>query len=43
MEVWDEGEEHLIHPAGKDEDLASLLIGYRTVLPAEIGFEVRYE
>lgn len=42
-EVWDEAEEHLIHPAGKDEDLASFLVGYRTLLPAEVGFEARYE
>ncbi|AYC33652.1 hypothetical protein D3880_15375 [Pseudomonas cavernae] len=42
-EIWDEEEENLIHPAGKDEDLSSFLIGYRTLLPAEVGFEARYE
>lgn len=42
-EVWDEETGELLHPAGQDEDLASFLLGYRTRLPAEIGFEARYE
>ncbi|MDP3845636.1 MAG: TorF family putative porin [Pseudomonas sp.] len=32
---WQDGEQN--------EDLTSAFIGYRTVLPAEIGFEARYE
>ena len=31
------------HDGKQDEDLTSAFIGYRTVLPAEIGFEARYE
>jgi uncharacterized protein (TIGR02001 family) len=31
------------HTGAQDEDVASAFIGYRTVLPAEIGFEARYE
>ncbi|RJG13898.1 hypothetical protein D3879_11925 [Pseudomonas cavernicola] len=31
------------HTGAQDEDLASAFIGYRTQLPAEIGFEARYE
>jgi uncharacterized protein (TIGR02001 family) len=48
-EVWDvvdiDGEETevLLHPEGQDEDMASFLVGYRTMLPAEVAFEARYE
>lgn len=31
------------HDGEQNEDLTSAFIGYRTVLPAEIGFEARYE
>lgn len=31
------------HTGAQNEDLASAFIGYRTLLPAEIGFEARYE
>jgi uncharacterized protein (TIGR02001 family) len=31
------------HTGAQDEDLSSAFIGYRSQLPAEIGFEARYE
>ncbi|WP_350616110.1 TorF family putative porin [Pseudomonas sp. HY7a-MNA-CIBAN-0227] len=38
-----EDEEGNFHKGKKDEDLSSILIGYRTVLPSEFGLEARYE
>ena len=38
-----EDENGEFHDGKKDEDLASVFIGYHTVLPAEIGLQLRYE
>lgn len=38
-----EDEDGNVYKGKKDEDVASFLIGYRTVLPAEFGLEARYE
>ena len=38
-----EDENGEFHDGKKDEDLSSVFIGYHTVLPAEIGLEMRYE
>ncbi len=38
-----EDEQGNVRKGKKDEDFSSVFIGYRTVLPAEIGLQVRYE
>ena len=38
-----EDENGEFHDGKKDEDLASVFIGYHTVLPADIGLQLRYE